>query len=654
MSAIRDSLPPRTLTALLVVLAVVAAPHAMRLPLWLTPVVVALGLWRFGIAWRGWRAPARWERVALTLLLGGGVATAYGTLVGLDAGVALITAMGALKLLEMRQRRDTLVLIYLGYFLVITQFLYDQALPMVVYLLAGVWGLTTVLIAVTRPTGGDRPLAHGRLGAALVAQGLPLMVILFVLFPRIPGPLWGLPERSTAVTGLSDNLSPGGISQLSRSDAVAFRVELDDPPPAEDRRYWRGPVFTRYDGETWEAGRDRRGPVPEPRSRGRTVAYTVMLEPHDQRWLFTLDLPAAAPEDGRLGRDLTPLAEDPVRQVTRYRARSYPEFRVQTELSPKRRERYLALPEGAHPRARELAEQWRSQAEVPADIVQRGLAYFRGEGFGYTLTPPAVDENWVDGFLFDTQAGFCGHYAGSYAFLMRAAGVPARVVTGYLGGSLGDDGEGMTVRQSDAHAWTEVWLADQGWVRIDPTTAASPERAEAGLVGSVGADEPVPAMARPEQSWLKTARRQLEAMDAAWNRWVLAYGPELQQRFLSRFGLGDWPRMVMGLGLALVAVGGLTTAVILVRRRPQPDAAAAAFARFERKARRAGVARRPGEGPRDYGERVAAVFPDQAGAIRAVVASYIRLRYTALPHHGDELKRLRRRIGLLRLPARRR
>ncbi|MFB6260662.1 MAG: transglutaminaseTgpA domain-containing protein, partial [Thiohalorhabdaceae bacterium] len=485
MSAIRDSLPPRTLTALLAVLAVAVAPHAMRLPLWLSAVVVVLGVWRLGIAWRAWPAPTRWGRVALTLVLGGGVATAYGTLLGLDAGVALISVMGALKLLEMRRRRDTLVLIYLGYFLVITQFLYGQGMPMVVYLLAGVWGLTTVLIAVTRPTGGDRPLAHGRLGAALVVQGLPLMVILFVLFPRV------------SVTGLGDDLSPGGISQLSRSGAVAFRVELDDPPPAPDRRYWRGPVFTRYSGGTWEAGRNRRGPVPEPRSRGRTVAYTVMLEPHAQRWLFTLDLPAAAPEGGRLGRDLTPLAEDPVRQVTRYRARSYPAFRVQTELSPDRRQRYLALPEGVHPRARELAEQWRSQAEVPADIVQRGLTYFRGEDFRYTLTPPkAAGEdgaNWLDGFLFETRAGFCGHYAGAYAFLMRAAGVPARVVTGYLGGSLGDDGEGMTVRQSDAHAWTEVWLAEKGWVRIDPTTAVSPERAEAGLAGSVGPEEPVPA-----------------------------------------------------------------------------------------------------------------------------------------------------------------
>ncbi|MEF8794376.1 transglutaminase TgpA family protein [Thiohalorhabdus sp.] len=649
MSAIRDSLPPRTLSALLLVLAVVAAPHAMRLPLWLTAVVVALGLWRLGIAWRGWPAPTRWGRVVLTLLLGAGVATAYGTVVGLDAGVALVTAMGGLKLLEMRRRRDTLVLIYLGYFLVITQFLYDQTMPMVAYLLFGVWGLTTVLIAVTRATGGDRPLAHGRLGAALVAQGLPLMVILFVLFPRVSGPLWGLPERSTAVTGLGDDLSPGGISQLSRSDAVAFRVELDDPPPAPDRRYWRGPVFTRYDGETWQAGRDRRGPVPEPRSRGRSVSYTVMLEPHAQRWLFTLDLPAAAPEDGRLGRDLTPLAEDPVHQVRRYAVRSYLEFRVQTELPPKRRQHYLALPDQGHPRARELAEGWRQQAEAPADVVERGLAHFRGDGFRYTLTPPAVADNWVDAFLFDTRAGFCGHYAGSYAFLMRAAGVPTRVVTGYLGGSLGDDGDTITVRQSDAHAWTEVWLADQGWVRIDPTSAVSPERAEEGLAGSVAAGEPVPAMARPEQSWHKTARRQLEEMDAAWNRWVLAYGPELQQRFLSRFGLGEWPRMVMGLGVALVVVGGLTAGVILVRRRPRRDAASAAFARFERKARWAGVPRRPGEGPRDFGERAAAAFPERAQALAAITESYLRLRYYGLADDG-ELRRLRRRIARLRLP----
>lgn len=646
--AVRDSLPPRTLTALLLALAAVAAPHAARLPLWLTAAVLALGLWRAAIAWRGWPAPPRWPRLLLTAALAAGVAAAYGTLVGLDAGVALATAMGALKLLEMRRRRDTLVLIYLGYFLVITQFLYTQAIPAALYLLAGVWALTALLVAVTRETGGDRPWRHARLAAVLVAQGLPLMIILFVLFPRVPGPLWGLPDRTSAVTGLDDQLSPGAISRLSRSGAVAFRVEFRGDPPPAGKRYWRGPVFTRYDGRSWNPPRHRRGPAPAPRTRGPAVAYTVMLEPHDRRWLFALDLPAEAPPQGRLGPNLTPLAREPVRQLRRYRMRSYPDFRLQPELPAERRRRYLRLPDGAHPRARELAATWQRRSGDGAAVVRRGLAYLRANGFRYTLTPPDPGRDWVDGLLFDTRAGFCGHYAGAFAFLMRAAGVPARVVTGYLGGAMSPGGDYMIVRQSDAHAWVEVWLAGRGWVRVDPTTAVSPARAEEGLGGSVSAGEPVPMMARPERSWLKTARLRLDALDTAWNRWVLAYGPELQKRLLGRFGLGEWPRMVMALAVALAAAGGGVTAWVLVRRRPRRDAAAAAFERLERKLARAGLRRAPGEGPRDFGGRAADAFPGQREDLLAIRDAYLRLRYEGAAGAG-EAARLRRRVARLRL-----
>jgi transglutaminase-like putative cysteine protease len=563
--------------------------------------------------------------------------------------VALITAMGALKLLEMHRRRDTLVLIYLGYFLVITQFLYSQAIPSAVYLLVGVWALTTVLITVTRATGGDRPLAHGRLAATLVAQALPLMVILFILFPRVSGPLWGLPERSSAVSGLDDQLAPGAISQLSRSGAVAFRAEFADTPPPAGQRYWRGPVFTRYDGRRWRPGPNRDAPAPEPVSTGRTVAYTVMLEPHHRRWLFALDLPATAPPEGRLSRDLTPLAEDRVRQLRRYDLRSYPDYRVRQQLAGDARQRYLALPEGSHPQARALAAKWRQAAAGPQAVVERALAYFRNGGFRYTLTPPRPGRDWVDGFLFDTRAGFCGHFAGSFAFLMRAAGVPARVVTGYLGGDMHPGGDYMIVRQSDAHAWAEVWLPERGWVRVDPTTAVSAERAEQGLGGAVASDEPVPMMARRERSWLKAARLQLDALDTAWNRWVLAYGPALQRRFLGHFGLGEWPRMVMGLAAALAVVGGGVAAWILIGRRPSRDAAAVAYARLERKLARAGLVRAPGEGPRDFGERAAAALPDQAAELRAITDAYIRRRYAATGDDG-ELARLRRRIAGLRVP----
>ncbi len=649
MSPPREPLGPRTLAALLVVLAFIAAPHALRLPLWLSVGVGAVGLWRWRLTATGRGLPPRWLRVVLTGLAGAGVAMAYGSWVGLEAGVALLVAMGSLKLLELRRPRDTLVLLYLGYFLIVAQFIHTQAIPAAGYLLIGTWGLTTLLIAVGRDTGGDTPWAHGRLAVRMLGQALPIMILLFIFFPRVGSPLWGMPEEGAAVTGLADRLEPGSISRLSRSGAVAFRVTFSGSPPPRGRRYWRGPVFTRYKRGRWEAG-ERRGGGPPPRdSRGRAVRHEVMLEPHSRHWLFGLDLPAAAPSGGRLGPDLALLAKEPVRQVRRYRVVSYPLFRVQPDTPPGKR--YLALPGGAHPRARRLGAGWRQAAANPAEVVELGLTHFRRGGFSYTLTPPALPGSWMDRFLFETRAGFCGHFAASFAFLMRAAGVPARVVTGYLGGEAAPGEDYFIVRQSDAHAWVEVWLHGRGWVRVDPTTAVSPARAERGLGEAVPGGDPVPLMARSDGGWLKAVRLRLDAMEVAWNRWVLAYGPELQTRFLGRFGLGRWPRMVAAMAAGLALTGGLVALAVLRGRRSQRDPAARAYARLERKLARAGLPRRPAEGPRDFGERAAAAFPRKAAALRAIHADYIRLRYTE-GAGGEALARLRRSVARLRLPRR--
>jgi len=649
------SAPPvlsaRLLGALLLVLGGVAAPHLLRLPPWLGLGVVAVAVWRWHQTRRGIPLPPHWLKVALTVAATGAVLAAFGTLAGLEAGVALLVAMGALKLLELRRRRDALVLIYLGYFLVAAQFLFAESPAMAAYLLGGVWALTALLIAVTRESGGEAPWAHGKRAVQLVAQGLPVMVVLFVFFPRVGGPLWGLPDAGRAVTGLSDRLAPGSISRLGRSDAVAFRVTFADEAPPPARRYWRGPVFTAYAGGEWRPGPREQGRAPARINQGEAVGYEIMLEPHGQRWLFGLDLPAAAPPDGRLTPDLTLLADERVRQLRRYSMRSFPRHRTQPTLPTAVRQRHLALPEGVHPRARQLGQRWRQAAADPEAIVERGRRYFRQEPFRYTLTPPALNRNWVDRFLFDTRQGFCGHYAGAFAFLMRAAGVPARVVTGYLGAEPHPDSDYFIVRQSDAHAWVEVWLAGQGWVRVDPTTDVSPQRAESGLAGSVPADDPVPMMARGDGGWLADLRLRLDAAETAWNRWVLAYGPQLQRQVLGEFGLGQWPRMVAAMAGGLVLAGLLVAAVVLWRRPPR-DPAATAFARLERKLARAGVARRPGEGPRDFTERAATALPAAGDAIRAAGAEYVRLRYEP----GGDPRRaasLRRRVRRLR-PARRR
>lgn len=646
----RHRIHPRTLEALLLVLGLILVPHVLRLPFWVTGTVVALGLWRLGVARRGWPLPGRWWRRVLTVGLVAGVGLSYGTIMGLEAGLGVICVMGALKLTELQSHRDAIVLILLGFFLVAAQLLFDQSMASGAYLFAGAWGLTAVLIAVHRSGGESRPWTHGGLAGALVAQAIPMAAVLFVLFPRVDGPLLGSPGGGSARTGLDDHMDPGAISRLSRSGEVAFRVTFEDGPPSRSRRYWRGPVLTRYDGRAWQAPERRSGSGARARNTGRAVAYRVMLEPHHRHWLFALDLPGSPPPEGRLDRTLTPLAESRVRQLRGYEMRSFPDFRLEPRLSPEYRERYRALPESGHPQARDLARGWAEGADSPAAVVEKGLEFFREGGFRYTLTPPqSPGQDWIDGFLFDTRAGFCGHFAGSFAFMMRAAGVPARVVTGYLGGEMPPGEDYMVVRQSDAHAWTEVWLPERGWRRVDPTVTVSPARLEEGLAEAVPNAESVPEMARSDGGWWQGFRWQLDALVTAWNRWVLAYGPGQQRQLLQRLGLERWPEMVTLLAGALGVAGGSVALWVLARRRPWPDPPARLYARFERKLARAGLSRAPTEGPEAFGERAAAVFPQQAHTIRAVTAAYNRLRY-GVGEDPATLAQLRRWIARLRLP----
>ncbi|KPV39688.1 hypothetical protein AN478_11285 [Thiohalorhabdus denitrificans] len=636
-------------TALLAVLGGVLVPHLAHLPLWVTGGVAAAGLLRLWIARTGRGLPPRWLLAGLTLGGTAGVWAAFGTLADLAAGVALLAAMGGLKLLELRRRRDALVLLYLGFFLLAAQFLFSQAPWTVAYLLGGMWVLTALLVAAGRDAEEESPWAHAGLAARLVGQAVPVAAVLFLLFPRLDGPLLGLPEEGSAVTGLDDRLAPGAVSQLSRSDAVAFRATFADAPPPPGQRYWRGPVLAAYDGREWRPAAASEDPPELGGEAGSELDYRVLLEPHSRRWLFALDLPARDPGGARRNGNAVLRTEEPVREVTRYRMRSRLHAGLREDLSGEARDRHLRLPKEAHPRARALAEEWRREAANAGEVLRRALAHLRRQDFAYTLQPPAYGENWVDGFLFEDRRGFCGHYAGAFAFLMRAAGVPARVVTGYLGGEPNPAGDYLIVRQSDAHAWTEVWLPEEGWVRVDPTVAVSPARAEEGLAGSVPEEDPVPDMARSEGSWLRDVRFRLDALETAWNRWVLGYDAQVQRDVLGRFGLGDWPRMVAGLAAGLVLAGGLVAGLVLWRGRTRREPAVAAFARLERKLARAGLRRHPAEGPAAFGERAAAALPDQAEAIRRAISAYIRLRYT-LEGAPEGLRELRRRVAEVRVP----
>lgn len=594
-------LPRTVLLRLLAVQALVLAPHLSRLPLWAAGLVAAILLWRTAAALRGWRLPPGWMRVLLTIAAFAGIYASFGRVSGQTAGVALITVMAALKLTELNVRRDLMVMVFLSYFLLVTHFLFSQELWTAVYLLMSATLITALLIDANHAGSVLPARTVTTMAGGMVLRALPLMALIFVLFPRIPGPIWGLPaDAGAARSGLSDSMAPGAIAELVGSDAVAFRVRFDGAVPPPDQRYWRGPTFLRFDGRRWDGG-SRAGLVDAPSAelRGPGYRYELTLEPTRTPWLFALDLPArlGLPEGAVINADhQLVLARGEVRERRRYPLQSHPDYRLQTVLPAALRALATTLPKTANPRALALARQWRAEANSDAasdaTIVERALRMFREQPFHYTLSPPTLGRDPVDGFLFETRRGFCEHYASSFAVLMRAAGIPARVVTGYQGGERNAIGDYWIVRQSDAHAWTEVWLADRGWLRIDPTAAVAPARVERGI-GSALDDAELPDFLNPalRNGYRFDLRARWDWLNARWNHWVLGYGPELQSEFLRRFGLGEWREMILVLTATLTALlAGF--GLLLIRRstaRRADDAPRRAWRRLQRRLAGAGL-----------------------------------------------------------------
>ncbi|WP_435100144.1 transglutaminase TgpA family protein [Arhodomonas sp. AD133] len=642
----------RSLLWALIVAAAVLAPHLLRLPPALTAGIALVLAWRLAAGFRGLRLPGRW---LLTALTAGGVALVfghYGTIVGPAAGVALLALMTSLKLLELRGRRDLRVIVYLAFFLVLTQFIFSQSLLMAAYLLIVSWMGVALLVAANRPTGEGLTAADGRTAGSLMLQALPIMAILFVLFPRLPGPLWALPEPEGAgVTGLSDRMSPGSISQLSESDAVAFRVRFDDEVPPREARYWRGPVLDAYDGTTWTRGA-RDAEPPRVSVSGTPVDYELTLKPHAKRWLLALDLPVNV--DGAATRTdaYEYLASTPVHELRRYQGRSYGDYRLQPDLSGEARRRYTSLPDRQHPRARALARRL-SNGRTPSATIDATIEWLRARAFVYTLRPGAIEGDTVDRFLFETRRGFCEHYAGAFAVLMRAAGIPARVVTGYLGGERNPGTDYFVVRQSDAHAWVEVWTGETGWQRIDPTAAVAPARVSGGLGAAVPESDPVPLMARGTPGMARELRLLWDRMDAMWNNWVLAYGPQLQRDLLGNLGLRGALEIALATAAAL-AVSLLVLAVWTLRpgRAIARDPVQRVWQRYCRRLAAVGLEPGPSDGPHTLLARVRRDRPDLADAAAAITDLYVRLRYRS-EGGTPERRALRRQVRRFR-PRRRR
>jgi transglutaminase-like putative cysteine protease len=633
----------RDLGWLIASLLVVIAPHALRAPWWLTLLTLCLYGWRLYFALNRAPLPSRWLVLGIAAVAMLGVWVEFRTLFGRQSGILLLMLFSGLKLLETRTHRDAAMAAFLGYFLVITNFLYTQTIPTAAAMGLALFLLTATLVGFSAPQRAPR--ANLRTSAILLAHAVPAALALFLLFPRVQGPLWGLPQDAYAgMTGLSDTMSPGTLSSLALSDSIAFRAEFQTAPPPQALRYWRGPVLWDFDGRTWSVGPSYLVNFAVPRGGRASYRYEVVLEPHNRHWLFALETAASLPERARMSFDGQIVSGSPVRARMRYELGSVIAPEPQTAEAAGTLRRALRVPQGANPRTSALAAQWRAASAGDTEVLNRAVAFLRQGGYQYTLEPPLLGEHTVDEFLFSTKAGFCEHFSSAFVFLMRAAGVPARVVTGYQGGELNSVDSIITVRQSDAHAWAEVFLAGSGWVRVDPTATAVPGRIEAGMARAVPQASELPLMMRPQLEWLRGVRDRWEAVAHKWNVWVLGYNPERQRDLMASIGMrdADW-RMLTA---TLFAFLGAMTLVLLawsLKRLARPDPVQKAWRAFCRKLAARGVKRAPTAGPRDYAARAAQALPAARRSILGIGALYIALRYGA-EESANGITRLRRMV----------
>ncbi|MFZ6745869.1 transglutaminase TgpA family protein [Undibacterium sp. JH2W] len=603
----------------------VLLPHAEHVKWWVNTSCVLLLTWRGWLTLSGRRLPPALLLLPVAILMMAGVYLTHRTFLGREAGVTMLVLLLTCKLLEMHAKRDLFVVIFLGFFLLLTSFFYQQTIFAAILTLTGLCLLLTAQLSF-HYTGVVPPLWQRlKFGAGILGMAIPLTIIAFLLFPRIQGPLWGLPgDAQSGRSGLSGSMSPGNISELAQSEEIAFRVRFDQAIPAKSLLYWRGIVMNQFDGRNWSQ-EERRSAYSSAQNadrityRGQPIRQEITLEANGQNWLFALDMPGSNPEiEGAAGSAafISRLMETRRDQATneriKYSVASYTNYSLDADSSKEAQASSLALPESYNPRTQAFANSLRAQYQDDQQLILAVLKYFRRESYVYTLEPPRLGRNSADEFLFDTKAGFCEHYASAFVLLMRAAGIPARVVTGYQGGELNSVDGFLEIRQSDAHAWTEVWLEGKGWLRVDPTAAVAPERVERSLnyavprQGLAGLMNLSPASV----SFFHQVRMQWSAVNNSWNQWVLNYSPSAQRSFLNSLGFMkvDWAQIALLFFIVASLVIGLM-ALPLIRNRPRITALDKVYFSFCRKMEKKTAARALHEGPKAYLERLRTSLP---------------------------------------------
>ncbi|MEZ0147728.1 MAG: DUF3488 and DUF4129 domain-containing transglutaminase family protein [Candidatus Reddybacter sp.] len=660
-------IPRDCLFWLLVSVVISTGLHLEHLPPWVALTGIVATLWQIQLYRERWRQPGRLLKWSLAGACAGGLFLHYGRMSGLEPMVALLFTGYVLKLLEIHHKRDALVLLYLSYLIIILQSLFSTSIVSSLLVLAALLPVTAALVAMHAGVESSRPASALRTGLAMTLQAIPLMLVMFIVMPRI-GSLWAVPQQNSGTTGVSDSMSPGDMTQLGRSGDVAFRVEFDGPIPEQSQLYWRGLVFSGFDGRRW----DQQGPwgyndgqflqwSDEPREawdkvivrRGEPLTYRITLEATSSPWLFALSTPVPQSPTIALSRDFRLVNREPVISKLHYAVSSWLDNQLEVEKLPGWRSRLeLAIPSDFNPKTIEIAKQWREETPDTVTLINRLLALYNHE-FIYTLRPPALGKHTVDQFLWGTKKGFCEFYASSFVFFMRAAGVPARVVVGYQGGERHPTENYLLVHQYDAHAWAEVWMKGSGWLRVDPTAAVAPERIEMSFADFFSeqddflAESPFALERMRHISWLNNLRLKLDSLDYAWAKWVLGYENIQNDFLLSLLGSTNPQRIALFLLLA----GGIALLPVLImlylsREKNTRDELDRLFLQYCSRLEKIGLPRKAGEGPRDFAHRIAECAPSLAAPVEDISQLYESARYAK--GQEAELKRFKEALKVFK------
>jgi len=627
----------------------VSLPHLSRFPGWAVVLIISLFLWRLiCINHKNW-LPPRWLLLVVSISSFMGIFIFFGTLIGKTAGSVLLVILLAIKLHESQSKRDYMLLISLSFFIIVTNFLFSQSIPNVLFMLLAVIVLVISMLSINQGNAQLNLDYKFKFSIKILLQSIPLMLIIFVFFPRIPGPLWQLPQdKQSAITGLSDTMSPGNISNLIQSNAVAFRAEFDDTTPKQNKLYWRALVLWYFDGKTWEQGKHNPSSLATLyTTANENIHYTVTLEPHNKKWLYALDIPSNVPKDIIYTSNYNLRSRQRINNLYQYKISSVLEYFNQSEISPWEKSAGLKIPLNSNPETLRMGMSLAQKYQKKEDIVNYVLQYFNQQKFHYTLQPPLTPGfNSVDQFLFETKRGFCEHYASSFTLLMRAAGIPARVVLGFQGGTINPINNIMTVRNSDAHAWSEVWIKNRGWVRIDPTAAIAPQRVERNLNAALDQSETRPFHMQINSGFIKDILFYWDAMDNQWNLWVIGYDEKFQQRFLENI----FNKKIELSEIIIIMVSSFTALLFILAifilkpwKKPKIDPEVKIYNDFCSKLASRGIHREPHEGPVDFSKRAIMAMPEKEKTIELITHLYTRLRFEA-NHNESQYRQFRDQV----------